>query len=87
MAGLKSPLLKILGKTYEPLSLIQQRFGRYDIAFRTDEKGNPMLLFIGTKDENDKIKGERYARRLILGDDGNIIKNHWDHKGKATAKI
>lgn len=87
MAGLKAPILKILGKTYEPLTLIQQRFGRYDIAFRTDEKGNPILLFIGSKDENGMIKGERYARRLLTKEGGTIIKDHWDHKGKATAKI
>jgi len=46
MAGLKVPILKILGKTYEPLNLIEQRFGSYDMAFRTDEKRRPILLLI-----------------------------------------
>jgi len=46
MAGLKVPILKILGKTYEPLNLIEQRFGSYDMAFRTDEKRQPILLLI-----------------------------------------
>ncbi|WP_113653266.1 hypothetical protein [Pedobacter namyangjuensis] len=87
MSGLKAPILNILGKTYQPLSLVEHRFGRYDIAFRTDEKGNPILLFIGLKDENGKIRGERYARRLLLDKNGNIIKDHWDNKGKATAGI
>ena len=84
MAILKEPILKILNKTYEPSAMIQQRFGRYDLAFKTDEKGRPILLFMGIKDENGKIKGERYARRLVLDDNGNIIKDHWDNKGKAT---
>jgi len=87
MAELKAPIRKILGKTYQPLTLVELRFGRYDIAFRTDEKGNPILLFIGSKDENGKIKGERYARRLLLGENGTTIKYHWEHKGKATSRI
>ncbi|RZM24436.1 MAG: hypothetical protein EOO88_22835 [Pedobacter sp.] len=87
MAELKAPILKILGKTYQPLTLVELRFGRYDMAFRTDEKGNPILVFLGSKDENGKIKGESYARRLLLGKDGTPIKDHWDHKGKASAKI
>ena len=87
MAGLKVPILKILGKTYEPLNLIEQRFGRYDMAFRTDEKGQLILLFIWSKDENEKIKGESYAQSLVLGKDRATTKDHWDHKGKATFKI
>ncbi|MCJ8211569.1 hypothetical protein MUY27_17750 [Mucilaginibacter sp. RS28] len=54
------------------------------MAFKTDERGRPVLLFIGQKDENGNIKGERFARRLKEGADGELIKDHWDHKGKAT---
>ena len=84
MGSLKEPVLKILSKIYAPSSLIEQRFGRYDLAMRTDEKGRAILLFMGQKDTNGKIKGERYARRLVLDKDGHILKDHWDHKGKAT---
>lgn len=85
MASLKEPILKILCKTYEPLTMIEQSFGRYDMAFRTDEAGRPILLFLGRKDSNGKIKGDRYARRLVFDKDGKILKDHWDNKGKASA--
>jgi hypothetical protein len=75
-------LLKILSKTYAANEMISQRFGRYDLAFRTDEQGRPVLLFIGSADEEGKIKGERFARRLQTDKDGHIIKDHWDNKGK-----
>jgi hypothetical protein len=81
---LKEPILKILDKLYEPSSLIEKQFKRYDLMFKTDEAGRPILLFMGQKDVNGNIRGERYARRLKLGEDGKIIKDHWEHKGKAT---
>lgn len=84
--ALREAVLKILSKQYEPSSLIERRFGRYDLAFKTDEKGRAVMLFMGRKDENGNIVGERYARRLQLDADGKILKDHWDHKGKATSK-
>lgn len=84
METLKAPILKILNGNYEPAALIEKRFGRYDLAFKTDDSGNPILLFIGTKDATGKIKGERYARRLVTDKDGKRIKDHWDKKGKAN---
>lgn len=81
---LKEPILKILAKQYEPSTLIETTFKRYDIAFKTDEAGRPILLFMGTRDESGTIKGERYARRLKIDQNGKLIKDHWEHKGKAT---
>jgi len=81
---LKEPVLKILNKQYEPLSLIETEFKRYNLAFKTDENGVPILLFIGQKKEDGKIFGERYARRLKYDEQGIKIKDHWEHKGKAT---
>jgi hypothetical protein len=75
-------LLKVLNKAYAPDELISQRFGRYDLTFKTDGKGNPVVLFIGTPDEHGQIKGERFARNLITDKDGRIVKDHWDNKGK-----
>lgn len=70
-------LLKILTKTYAPEEMISQRFGRYDLAFKTDGQGRPTLLFIGKADKEGHIKGERFVRNLQNG------KDHWDNKGKA----
>ena len=84
---LKEAILKILNKTYAPSTMVETKFQRYDLAFKTDEKGRPILLFMGEKDANGKIKGERYARRLVENENGEILKDHWDNKGKATAKL
>ena len=82
---LKEPILKILNKQYEPDAIIETTFKRYALSFKTDEAGRPVLLFMGQRDENGQIKGERYARRLKIGEDGEVIKDHWEHKGKATS--
>jgi hypothetical protein len=75
-------LLKVLAKAYAPNEMIYKPFGRYDLAFMTDDQGRPVLLFIGKAGEDGKIKGERFARRLQTDNDGKIIKDHWDNKGK-----
>ncbi len=36
---------KILSKTYEADVMIEKHIGRYDLAFKTDDAGNPVLLF------------------------------------------
>lgn len=77
-------LLKMMSKKYEPSRFFERRFKRYDIAFKTDEEGNPVLLFVGKKNEQGTIKGQRYARRLVKDDAGTIIKDHWDDKGKTN---
>jgi hypothetical protein len=81
---LNEELVKKLSKTYEPSTMINMRFREIDIAFKTDEGGNPILLFIGKLTEVGTIKGERYARRLAYDREGNVIKDHWELKGKAT---
>lgn len=79
-----SELLKLLDKTYEASTMHESKFKRYDIAFKTDDAGRPILLFIGQKDEHGNIKGERFARRLKTDNSGKTIKDHWENKGKAT---
>jgi hypothetical protein len=79
---LGNDILKILSRVYEPDTMIERRMGRYDLAFKTDELGRPILLFLGRAGENGRIKGERFARRLVTGTDGQIVKDHWDNKGK-----
>ena len=75
-------LLKQLSKTYEPSTLVAFRFGRYDVATKTDENGNPMLLFIGQADERGIIKKDQFTRRLLKDANGVTVKDHWDYKGK-----
>jgi hypothetical protein len=77
-----SPLLKILNKNYQPSSLHELKFGRYDLALKTDDLGRPTLLFIGHKNAAGKIEGERFTRRIVADGEGNVIKDHWDNKGK-----
>jgi hypothetical protein len=79
---LGNEIMKVLNKIYEPSSFIETTFKRYDIAFKTDEAGRPILLFMGKKDENGKINGERFARRLKFAPNGELLKDHWDNKGK-----
>lgn len=81
--ALGEPLQRKLGKHYEASSLIYGTYKGNDIAFKTDEEGNPIVLFIGTKDSTGKIKGQRYTRTLKKNAAGETIKDHWDLKGKA----
>lgn len=80
--SLGPPILKILNKVYEPSSFLERRFKNYDLAFKTDEEGRPVLLFLGVKKPDGRIKGQRYARRILTDEEGKIIKDHWDDKGK-----
>jgi hypothetical protein len=75
-------LLKKLNKKYETSTVVSLKFRGYDIALKTDEEGNPILMFIGKADAEGQIKGDRYARRLLKDKEGKIIKDHWDYKGK-----
>lgn len=77
-------ILKILNKRYEPSAFIETKFMRYDLAFKTDRDGLPVVAFLGRKDEKGNIRGERFTRRLKQLLNGTIIKEHWEHKGKAT---
>lgn len=64
--------------------MIERRFQRYDLAFKTDEDGNPVVLFMGTKQASGKIHGRRYARRFLKDESGKVIKDHWDDKGPVS---
>jgi hypothetical protein len=73
-----------LRKKYEPSSLVTMRYKDNDLSFKTDADGNAILLFIGKASPDGKIKGERYSRTLKYDQNGVVIKDHWDLKGKAT---
>ena len=82
--SLSPPLLKKLAQSYAPDSLIDFRWREQDITIKTDEDGNAILLFIGKRMEDGKIRGERYARRLLHDANGAVVKDHWDEKGKSA---
>jgi hypothetical protein len=81
--GLSEDLQKKLRKKFEPSSMISMRYKGNDLAIKTDVDGNAVLLFIGERKDENTIKGERYSRRLKLDEDGKVIKDHWERKGKA----
>jgi hypothetical protein len=82
--ALSEDLLKKLSKKFEPSAMVEMKYKGYDIAFKTDEEGNAILLFMGKKNEMGTIKGERYARTLKKDREGQVFKDHWELKGKAT---
>jgi hypothetical protein len=83
---LNDDLLKLLSKTYEKSALINSSYKRNDISFKTDAEGNPVLFFIGKRREDGTIKGERYGRTLKHDKNGQVIKDHWELKGKAGGR-
>jgi len=77
-------LMPILQKIYEPSSTIWLQFKKHDLALKTDEDGNPVMLFIGKAGPEGRIKGKRFVRTLKKDAAGRIIKDHWELKGKST---
>lgn len=77
-------ILKLLNKQYEPNATIDMVHKGLDLTLKTDAAGTPILLFLGKRDRQGLVKGERYVRRLKKSADGTVLKDHWDHKGKAT---
>jgi hypothetical protein len=80
---LNEHLLLRLSKKYQPSSMVTMKYHGKDLSFKTDDEGNPTILFIGKMQANGKIKGERYTRTLIHDQAGLLLKDHWDLKGKA----
>ena len=79
---LNESLVLKLSKRYQPSTMVEMKFRGKDVSFKTDEEGNPIVLFIGKAQPDGKIKGERYTRRLVRDAQGFLIKDHWDLKGK-----
>lgn len=82
--ALSEDLQKKLAKAYESSAMVEMKYKGYNLAFKTDDEGNAIQLFIGKKTEQGSIKGERYARTLKKDKEGKIFKDHWELKGKAT---
>ena len=82
--SLGEDLLKKINKKFEPSTKVPMRFRSYDLLLVTDKEGNAVQLFMGRANEEGVIKGDRYARTLKYDREGNLIKDHWERKGKAT---
>ncbi len=76
-------LQRLLDKVYPPDTKLEFQLDRTDVVFKTDGEGRPVLLFVGRKDENGNVKGERFARTLKTLPNG-MFKDHWENKGKAS---
>jgi hypothetical protein len=77
-------LLKKINKRFEPLSKVPLRYRSYHLLLITDKDGNAVKLFMGKVNTQGIIKGDRYARTLKYNNEGKIIKDHWERKGKAS---
>jgi hypothetical protein len=77
-------LKKQLQKKYQSSSMVSMKFNGNDVSIKTDEEGNAIVMFIGKMDKEGRIKGERYVRTLLKNSTGEIIKDHWDLKGKVS---
>ncbi len=83
--ALSKKLEEKLSKTYEAKTRIDDVFKGNDITFITNELGEPVTLFIGKRGDEGAIKGERYVRTIVRSEDGsNIVKSHWDNKGRVS---
>ncbi len=77
-------LLKTLSKPFAPASTSSLRYKQLDVVVVSDKNGNAIQAFIGKKNSDGKIKGERFARIFIQDAEGKVIKDHWDNKGKSS---
>jgi hypothetical protein len=83
--AMNAKLEEKLNKTYAPSSRIDDIFKGNAITFITNEAGEPVTLFIGKRNPDGSINGERYVRRIQREEGSNVIKkSHWDNKGKVT---
>lgn len=81
---LSEDIIKKISHKFAPSSTQWLRQGRHDVALIVDEDGNAVQLFIGKKDEQGKVIGERYTRTLVYDNSGAVVKDHWDQKGKSS---
>jgi hypothetical protein len=74
-----------LAKPYAASARLDESFRGKDITFITDKAGQAVTLFIGKRNPDGSIAGERYVRHIQYAPDGQtIVKSHWDFKGKVT---
>lgn len=82
--SLSDDLIKKLKRKFEPLTITQFRYRTSDIVVQSDDEGNAIRVFIGRADQEGIVKGDRYSRTLKKDEEGKIIKDHWEKKGRAS---
>lgn len=82
--SLSDDLIKKLKRKFEPSTTTQFRYRTNDVVVQSDEEGNAIRAFIGKASDEGIIKGDRYSRTLKRDKEGNIIKDHWERKGRAS---
>lgn len=82
--NLGEDLVRKLKKKFEPFVTTRFRYRSNDIVVQADEEGNAIRAFIGKVNEEGIVKGERFSRTLKKDKQGNIIKDHWERKGRAS---
>lgn len=82
---LNQKLQQELSKIYEPRQRYYKRFAGKDMTFITNDLGEPVTLFIGSRNSDGSIKGERFVRKIVRHADRQaILKSHWESKGKVS---
>lgn len=80
---LQPALEEKLAKPYNPSSNIDDVFRGKDITFITNKAGEAVTLFIGKRNPDGSIAGERFVRKIQYAPDKvTILKSHWENKGK-----
>ncbi|WP_026462492.1 hypothetical protein [Adhaeribacter aquaticus] len=80
---LQSAIENRLAKKYASSSRLDDVYNGKDLTYITNQNGDPVTLFIGKRNPDGSIAGERYVRRIQYAPDGlTIVKSHWDFKGK-----
>jgi hypothetical protein len=82
--ALSDDLIKKLKRKFDPSTTSQFRYRTNDVVVQADEEGNAIRAFIGKANDEGIIKGDRYSRTLKKDKEGNIIKDHWERKGRAS---
>jgi hypothetical protein len=78
-------LTEKLNKVFTPESRLDQHYNGKDLTIITNEEGEPVTLFIGKRQEDGSISGERYVRKIIRDPKtGKVQRSHWDLKGKVS---
>jgi hypothetical protein len=80
--ALSDDFIKKLKGKFEPFTITPFRYRTNDIVVQSNEEGNVIRAFIGKANDEGIIKGY-YTRTLKKDKEGNIIKDHWERKGRA----
>ncbi|MGV3638907.1 MAG: hypothetical protein ACO1NZ_00230 [Adhaeribacter sp.] len=74
-----------LARLYPPDATVAEAFRGKDLTIITNGQGLAITCFIGKRNADGSIAGERYVRRLQYEPDGSTIrKSHWEGKGKVS---